>query len=60
MTRWEYQMIPMVPEDDGKIALSSYAEIINMFGEMGWELITISDDVLLFKRPKESSDAQVR
>ena len=48
MTKWEYQVAPVL----NHVA----AQILNNFGQDGWELVTLSDNgsgnyVAFFKRP---------
>ncbi len=44
MTVWEYATAPLVSH-----ALQA---ILNQWGEDGWELVTVVDNVAYFKRPK--------
>ncbi len=45
MTVWEYATAPLVSH--------SLQEILNQWGEDGWELVAVEDEVAYFKRPKE-------
>ncbi|MDP8932449.1 MAG: DUF4177 domain-containing protein [Actinomycetota bacterium] len=44
MTAWEYTTAPLVSH-----ALQA---ILNQWGDDGWELVTVVDNVAYFKRPK--------
>lgn len=54
MTKWEYASVPIIPH--------SAQEILNNWGEDGWELVTIFSPpdvggvVAYFKRPKSASE----
>lgn len=51
MTKWEYASVPVIPH--------AVQEILNNWGEDGWELVTIfsppdaGGTVAYFKRPKK-------
>jgi hypothetical protein len=50
MTKWEYQVAPVL----NHVA----AQILNNFGQDGWELVTLvpgssGNDIAYFKRPAE-------
>jgi hypothetical protein len=55
MTRWEYATVPVIPH--------SAQEILNNWGEDGWELVTVfaAPDVpglvAYFKRPLAAKEA---
>ena len=44
MTRWEYATAPLVSH--------TLQQSLNQWGEDGWELVTVVDNVAFFKRPK--------
>ena len=52
MQLWEYASVPLIPH--------AIAEILNNWGEEGWELVQVYNPVdvpgtvALFKRPKQS------
>lgn len=45
MTTWEYATAPLISHN--------LQEILNQWGDDGWELVTIVENVAYFKRPKE-------
>lgn len=45
VTVWEYATAPLVSH--------SLQEILNQWGEDGWELVAVEDEVAYFKRPRE-------
>ena len=44
MTTWEYATAPLITH--------ALQQILNNWGQDGWELVTVVDDVAYFKRPK--------
>ena len=44
MTIWEYATAPLISH--------ALQQILNQWGEDGWELVTVENDVAYFKRPK--------
>ena len=47
MTTWEYATAPLVTH--------ALQQILNQWGEDGWELVTVVDMVAYFKRPAAGS-----
>ncbi len=53
MTKWEYATVPIIPH--------AAQEILNQWGEDGWELVTVFSPpdvggvVAYFKRPKDAA-----
>ena len=45
MTTWEYATAPLISH--------ALQQILNQWGEDGWELVTVENDVAYFKRPKQ-------
>ena len=45
MQKWEYATAPLISH--------SLQEILNNWGDEGFELVTVADNVAFFKRPKE-------
>jgi hypothetical protein len=43
VTRWEYATAPLISH--------ALQQILNQWGEGGWELVCVVDDVAYFKRP---------
>ena len=48
---WQYTMLPLLPDSD-KINSNpvDYLELINTLGESGYELVTIHNDIAIFKK----------
>lgn len=46
MTRWEYVTSPLISHN--------LQEILNQWGDDGWELVAVEDDVAYFKRPQDA------
>jgi len=46
MQKWEYFTAPLISH--------ALQEILNNYGDEGWELVAVVDDVAYFKRPKAS------
>ncbi len=44
MTKWEYVTAPLISH-----ALQA---ILNQWGDEGWELVSVAENVAYFKRPK--------
>ncbi|HEV2785085.1 MAG TPA: hypothetical protein VGV67_01750 [Solirubrobacteraceae bacterium] len=44
MTTWEYATAPLVSH--------VLQQILNQWGDDGWELVTVVGDIAYFKRPK--------
>ena len=44
MTAWEYATTPLVSH--------ALQQILNQWGDDGWELVCVVDNVAYFKRPK--------
>ena len=44
MTIWEYATAPLISH--------ALQQILNQWGDDGWELVTVENDVAYFKRPK--------
>ena len=50
--QWSYTMLPMLPnEEDESPKPWEYIDMINSMGKSGWELVGISFNTLIFKRP---------
>ena len=49
MTTWEYATAPLISH--------ALQEILNNWGDDGWELVTVVDNVAYFKRPKSGAAA---
>jgi len=49
MMKWEYKIIMLGADDHG--SFNDY--LLNHQGELGWELVAVSDHLAYFKRPKE-------
>lgn len=47
-TAWEYKIIPILDADDGNFV--EYELIMNALGDLGWELVAIYKDFLIFKK----------
>ena len=45
VTIWEYATAPLISH--------ALQQILNQWGDDGWELVTVENDVAYFKRPKE-------
>jgi hypothetical protein len=45
--KYEYATVPLV--------IHALQQILNQWGEDGWELVTVVDNVAYFKRPKPGS-----
>lgn len=45
MTIWEYATAPLISH--------ALQQILNQWGDDGWELVTVENDVAYFKRPKQ-------
>jgi hypothetical protein len=43
VTRWEYATAPLISH--------ALQQILNQWGDDGWELVTVVDNVAYFKRP---------
>ena len=43
VTTWEYATAPLISH--------ALQQILNQWGEQGWELVTVADNVAYFKRP---------
>lgn len=48
VTIWEYATAPLVSH--------ALQEILNQWGEDGWELVAVEDEVAYFKRPRDLGD----
>jgi hypothetical protein len=49
---WQYTMLPMTPdEEDAPVKPWEYIDIMNSMGAANWELVGISFNTLIFKRP---------
>ena len=46
MTAWEYAAVPLLPHNT--------KQILDNWGDDGWELVAVVDNVAYFKRPKAS------
>jgi len=46
VTRWEYATAPLISH--------ALQQILNQWGDDGWELVAIAENVAYFKRPKSS------
>jgi len=44
MVKYEYATVPLV--------VHALQQILNQWGDDGWELVTVVDNVAYFKRPK--------
>lgn len=44
---YEYKVIPIIDPDDGNFV--EYELIMNALGELGWELVCVYKDYLIFK-----------
>ena len=51
--KWQYMVLPMLPDDGDDLtpSLASHAEMMNTLGMIGWELVTVFRDCLIFKKP---------
>ena len=49
MTIWEYATAPLISH--------ALQQILNQWGEDGWELVTVADNVAYFKRPKSKEES---
>jgi len=47
VTRWEYATAPLISH--------ALQQILNQWGDDGWELVAVAENVAYFKRPKEAS-----
>ena len=58
MNKWEYASVPIIPH--------AAQEILNQWGEDGWELVTVFSPpdvggvVAYFKRPKTPTEARLK
>jgi hypothetical protein len=51
-TRWEYQTIPMTSRyPDMPPDIVEQKELLDVMGAVGWELVTVLDNCLIFKKP---------
>jgi hypothetical protein len=51
-TRWEYQTIPMTSRyPDMPTSIIEQKELLDVMGAVGWELIIVLDNFLIFKKP---------
>ena len=50
MQQWEYATAPLISH--------ALQEILNNWGEEGYELVTVVDNVAYFKRPKHGAAAE--
>jgi hypothetical protein len=46
VTRWEYATAPLISH--------ALQQILNQWGDDGWELVAVAENVAYFKRPKSS------
>jgi hypothetical protein len=44
VTRWEYATAPLISH--------ALQQILNQWGDEGWELVAVAENVAYFKRPK--------
>jgi hypothetical protein len=44
VTRWEYATAPLISH--------ALQQILNQWGDDGWELVAVAENVAYFKRPK--------
>ena len=48
LSKWEYKIIPVVDPEDSNFV--EYELIMNALGDLGWELVSIYKDFLIFKK----------
>ena len=47
MSTWEYATAPLISH--------ALQQILNQWGEQGWELVAVAENVAYFKRPVQAS-----
>lgn len=54
MTRWQYKIVPITGPQSAVSPDEDFIDnevMLNVFGELGWELVTIYKTYFLFKKP---------
>lgn len=51
-TQWKYTMLPMIPASDQiNTNPTEFIDVMNGLGDLGFELVCIHNDVMIFKKP---------
>jgi hypothetical protein len=56
MIRWEYQIIPIGDPIDPEVNFSENQLLMNGLGAAGWELVTIYQNNMIFKKPTDYAE----
>ena len=57
MISWTYTIIPMVPASDEINAnATKFLDLMNELGAIGYELVCVHNDCLIFKKPCPTSE----